>query len=241
MVDLGNVGQSNQPKIVPKPQGVQDVANAAGNASGKVGKLGKALSLATSVMGSLNSTSIGHSKTLDKIGRTVGSITQKMKKFTLGLLGVRTAMSFMTKSVNAYLSFDSELQDSITNSYNMLGALLAPAIEYVAQLFSMAANYVTQFVSALTGIDLVARANAKALDTQAKAAKKAANAQRGLLGMDEITNLPTESGGIDAKQIGVDAIKTGDFFSNIVDALKNGEWHRAGEIVAEGIDNALSK
>lgn len=81
-------------------------------------------------------------------------------------------MSFLTKSVNAYMSFDSELQDSITNSYNMLGALLAPAIEYVAQLFAMATNYIAQFASALTGIDLVARANAKALDTQAKATKK---------------------------------------------------------------------
>ena len=167
---------------------------------------------------------------------------KSLKKLGLGLVGVRTVMSLLTKSVNAYLSFDSELQDSLTNSWNMLGSLLAPAIELVANLFATATNYIYRFVQALTGIDLVARANAKSLQTQAKATQKAAAAQRGLLAMDEITNLPTEpGGGGDAAQIKVGDIDTKGIFSDLIEAFKQHKWHRAGEIIAEGINQGLRK
>lgn len=163
----------------------------------------------------------------------------KIKKLALGLVGVRTAMSVLTKSVGAYLSFDSELQDSLTNSWNMLGSLLAPAIELVANLFAMATNNIAYFVQALTGIDLVARANAKSLETQAKAQAKANNAQRGLLGMDEITNLPTESGGNPAAQITKGGIQANSVLNDLLKALKNQQWHIAGELIGQSINNAL--
>lgn len=176
--------------------------------------------------------------------KSFDSLYFKLKKFGLGLLGVRTAMSFLTKAVHAYMSFDSELQESIQNSYNMLGSLLAPAIIYVANAFATAINYIYQFVTALTGIDLVAKANARALQTQAKAAKGAAAAQRGLLAMDEITNLPTEpggGGGSPAGQIEIAEIKPNEFLNSLIDALKKHKWHRAGEIIAEGINRGLEK
>lgn len=184
-------------------------------------------------------------KSFKGIGKSISKNIDKglksVKKFTLGLIGIRTVMSLLTKSVNAYLSFDSELQDSLTNSWNMLGSLLAPAIELVANLFATATNYIYRFVEALTGIDLVARANAKALETQAKATQKNAAAQRGLLAMDEITNLPTESGGSPAPQITVKDIDTKGIFSELIEAFKKHDWHRAGEIIAEGINKGLKK
>ena len=168
---------------------------------------------------------------------------KSLKKLGLGLIGVRTVMSLLTKSVNAYLSFDEQLQNSLNNSWNMLGSLLAPAIELVANLFATATNYVYRFVQALTGIDLVARANAKALQKQANATKGVANAQRGLLSMDEITNLPTEPGGSGSEtpQITTKDIDTKGIFSDFLEALKQHKWHRAGEIIAEGINNGLRK
>lgn len=177
-------------------------------------------------------------------GKNINNNVKQIKKFALGLIGVRTAMSVLTKSVNAYLSFDSELQDSLTNSWNMLGSLLAPAIEFVARMFSIATNYIAQFVNALTGINLVARANAKALQTQAKANAQAnKEMQRGLLGMDEITNLPTEpstGGGGSAPQIQIDdTVKSFKALDNILNHLKNGEWHLLGEDIARGINKIL--
>lgn len=176
------------------------------------------------------------------VGNTTDTLFNKFKKLGLGLLTVRTAMSVLTKSVSAYLSFDGALQDSITNSWNMLGSLLAPAIELVAQLFATATTYIYMFVKALTGIDLVARANAKALKTQAAATKAAGQAQRSLSSMDEITNLQTDSAGgsgAEAPQIEVPKIEPGSIFSDLIEALKNGEWYKAGEIIANGINDAL--
>lgn len=240
-----------QQKLVPKTsdahKGVENIGKKADESSKKISRL-------ASVMKSLGSISkyVG-SKGFDflknkfsdftkRFGKKADENFKKIKKLALGLIGVRTAMSVLTKSVNAYLSFDSELQDSLTNSWNTLGALLAPAIELVASLFAMATTYVAQFVSALTGIDLVARANAKALETQAKANQKANKAQRGLLAMDEITNLPTENEVTPASQIQIDdTIKSFKLLDDLLSHLQGGKWHLVGEDIAHGINDLLSK
>lgn len=98
---------------------------------------------------------------------------KSIKKFALSLLSVRTAFSAISRASQSYLSFNNELSNSLQNSWNVLGSLLAPALEYVINLFSKLVSVVAQFVKILTGIDLVARANAKALDKQAKSANKA--------------------------------------------------------------------
>lgn len=179
----------------------------------------------------------------NSFGRDMDNSFKKVRKLALGLIGVRTMMSLLTKSVNAYLSFDSQLQASLKNSWNTLGALLAPAIELVANLFAKATAYVAQFVQALTGLDLVARANEKAINSQANATKSLGEAQRGLLGMDEITNLPTEpsAGGIgDIPQISKIEVNTGGFFDNLVANLKNQNWHILGEEIGKNFSKSLA-
>ena len=240
-----------KPELVPKTENAEknlkNVSNKANDADKNVKKLSNSMKSMGGISASIGSKGFdilkhkfnGFSKDL---GRNIKKNTLGLRKLALGLIGVRTVMSMLTKSVNAYLSFDSELQDSLTNSWNMLGALLAPAIELVANLFAMATNYVAQFVNALTGIDLVARANAKALNTQAKANEKANKAQRGLLSMDEITNLPTESGGAGgANQIATIDTKPIKWLEELLVALKKYKWHRAGEIIAESISKGLKK
>lgn len=239
----------NTPELVPKTGNAvkkfEEAGQKADEASKKVSRLGNVLRSLGSI--SKNITSKGFDLLKNKfngfskdLGKGVSKNVFTIKKLALGLIGVRTAMSVLTKSVNAYLSFDSDLQDSLTNSWNMLGSLLAPAIELVARLFAMATNYIAQFVSALTGIDLVARANAKSLESQAKATQKASKAQRGLLSMDEITNLPTESSVTPASQIQIDdTIKSFKLLDDILAHLKEGQWHLVGEDIARGIDNLL--
>ena len=248
---IQNVGANS---LNPLKKSADEAAKSTDNASSKSNNFSKNIRRINKNLSSTTSVSDSVKKAIDNLSKKFGSFNKNvskgfdrlyfnLKKFGLGLLGIRTAMAFLTKSTQAYISFDSELQASIQNSYQMLGALLAPAIIYVAQAFATAVNYVYQFVTALTGIDLVARANAKALQTQAKATKGAAAAQRGLLAMDEITNLPTEpsGGGGSAPQIEVGQIKPNEFINEMVEALKNGEWHKAGEIVAESINKALGK
>ena len=237
-------------ELIPKTEEATKKVKEIGKESDNTAKKFRSAKSSARSMGSAFS-SIGKSfknissvfkNTSKNISKGMDNSLKKVKKFALGLIGVRTVMSLLTKSVNAYLSFDSELQDSLTNSWNLLGSLLAPAIELVANLFATATNYIYSFVKALTGIDLVARANSKALESQAKATKENAAAQRGLLSMDEITNLPTESGGgSPASQITTKDVDIKGIFSDLIDAFKKQKWHRAGEIIAEGINKGLKK
>lgn len=239
-------------KVVPNTkEGEQNIKNV-GDEANKTGRKFDNLSNKTRKVGSSFSSASGSFKDLKKgfsgLGNKISSSMDRglksVKKLALGLVGVRTVMSVLTRSVNAYLSFDGELQNSLSNSWNMLGSLLAPAIELVANLFATATNYIYRFVQALTGIDLVARANAKALQTQAKATKKTADAQRGLLGMDEITNLPTEpGGGSDVPQISAPEIDSSanKFIKDLVAKIKAGDWYGAGVYIAERINAALEK
>lgn len=127
--------------------------------------------------------------------KNLSSGIKSIKKFALSLLSIRTAFSAVSKASQAYLSFDTQLSASIQNSWNVLGSLLAPVLEYVAGLFSKLVSVVASFVQALTGIDLVARANAKALDKQAKSTKNASNASKQLSSIDDISTLSSSSGG----------------------------------------------
>lgn len=234
-------------KIVPKninSKPLKDVGDKANESSNKVKKLANSMSSLGTISKTVSSKGFDMLKRkfdsfTKNFGKSINSNIGQIKKLALGLIGVRTVMSVLTKAVNAYLSFDSELQDSISNSWNMLGSLLAPAIEFVANAFAIATNYIYRFVQALTGIDLVARANAKAIETQAKKTKALGDAQRGLLGMDEITNLPTESKGADVAQITVGKIKPKGIFNDLLDAFKKQKWHLAGEIIAKGITKGL--
>ena len=167
-------------------------------------------------------------KKFDDIGKSskkvgdIGSVFEKgvssVKRFAMGLLSVQTAYTLVSKAAQAYLTYDTQLSDSIQNSWNALGSLLAPALEYVASLFSKVVSYIAAFVKALTGIDLVARANAKGLKNQADATKKATKAQqenKQLSGIDDLNNLTTnqnsssgDSGDSDFKPITVEPIDT---------------------------------
>ena len=120
---------------------------------------------------------------------------KSIRRFTLSLLGVQTLFTGLSKAISSYLTFDEDLSNSIQNNWYALGSLFAPILERVISLFSTATAYVTAFVKALTGIDLVARANAKSLNKQAKANAKANEKSRSLSSMDEITNIQDTSSG----------------------------------------------
>ena len=64
-----------------------------------------------------------------------------------------------------------ELTKAITNLWRAFGAQLAPAVELVLYLFKQFTRAVYSFVYAITGVDLIARANAKAMAGWGKSAK----------------------------------------------------------------------
>lgn len=180
---------------------------------------------------------------------TFNSGIKSIKRFAMGLLSVRTAVSMVSKAMQSYLSYDTQLSDSIQNCWNVLGSLLAPVLEFVVSLFSKAVSYVNAFVQALTGINLVARANKKAIDSQAKSTKKLSEAQSSL---DEFHTVNTDNGSDnDNKPITIEPVDMGklDFLfdwiekakqllATLFDPIKQA-WENKGQAFIDSLKNAF--
>ena len=153
------------------------------------------------------------------------------------------------KAMQSYLSYDTQLSNSIQNCWNVLGSLLAPILEFVISLFSKAVSYVNAFVEALTGINLVARANKKALDSQAKSTKKLSDTQSSL---DEFHTVSTDTGsGNDNKPITVEPVdmdkldflfdwidKAKKLLATLFDPIKEA-WDNKGKAFIDSLKNAF--
>ena len=185
-------------------------------------------------------------------GHTVRSFQKaasKAKQLTLALIGTRTIFTLTRKAVSEYLALDTELSKFSTNVWRALGAQLAPAIEYVMELFKQFVRVVYSFVYAITGIDLIARANAKAMNTWSKSAKDAlGNLQK----FDDlnVVEFPKSAGEgpelIDMDKIDltpiqwlVDLIR--ELKQAIEDAFDTGEWKGVGNVIAKIINTAFDK
>lgn len=202
-------------------------------------------------LGSKFKTVLTGSKNLGKgFTSTFDNGIKSIKKFALSLLSVRTAFSMISKAMQSYLSYDTQLSDSIQNCWNVLGSLLAPILEYVVTLFSKAVSYVNAFVTALTGINLVARANKKAIDSQAKSTKKLNEAQSSLDEFHSI-NKDNGSGSGDKKPITVEPIdmskldflfdwieKAKQLLATLFDPIKQA-WESKGPALIDSIKNAF--
>jgi phage-related protein len=193
---------------------------------------------------------LSESKNLGKtFTSTFNNGIKSIKRFAMGLLSVRTAVSMVSKAMQSYLSYDTQLSNSIQNCWNVLGSLLAPILEFVISLFSKAVSYVNAFVEALTGINLVARANKKALDSQAKSTKKLSDTQSSL---DEFHTVSTDTGsGNDNKPITVEPVdmdkldflfdwidKAKKLLATLFDPIKEA-WDNKGKAFIDSLKNAF--
>lgn len=175
-------------------------------------------------------------------------MTKKITKMGLALLGTRTIFTATRKAISEYLALDQELADGFQNIWRALGAQLAPALEYVLYLFTQFARTIYSIIKALTGIDLIARANAKAMDKWAKSsAKTLGNLQK----FDDLNVVDFGKGAGDNKLIDLEEIdlspiqKIMDWVrklkAEIKEAWNTGEWAGVGEVFADGINAGMRK
>ena len=176
------------------------------------------------------------------ISGTFTSGMKSVRRFALSLLSIRTAFSGISKAAQAYLAYDQQLSDSIQNSWNALGSLLAPILERVVSLFATLVGYINAVITALTGVNLVARANTKALNGQAKAAGAAAKETKQLAGIDDIDMLTSDSGGGGGGGDSLKPIEVPELsMDNLLDKIFNYDWYKLGVDIGQKINDALSK
>lgn len=188
---------------------------------------------------------------VNKLGNSFQNAINKVKRFGLALLSVRGIYSLLSKASQAYMAFDTNLSNKLQSAWAGLGAQLAPIIEFIINLFAKAVAYVNAFIKALTGINMVARANAKALNKQAGATK---SANKALTSMDEITNIQKDAGGGagggDIPQIELPEVDTSklegvlnrikEIASTLFEPIQNA-WNTYGAGVIKSMNYALNE
>ena len=154
-------------------------------------------------------TSIEHS-----ITRGISSI----KRFSLSLLGIQSVYSMITKAVNSYMAYDTQMTTKIRANWVALGAMFAPIVEKLVGLFQKLIAYVNVFWKAFTGKNLIDMALKKVQKTANGTTKSVKALNKELATIDEITNLNFDQGGGGDIDVG----GAGDYdISDALEEIKN--------------------
>lgn len=98
-------------------------------------------------------------------------LTSSLKRFGLAMFGIQSIYRAVSRASSSYLSQDIELAEKLRSVWVGLGSFMEPVLQAVSNGLLTALGYLNEFVKALTGVDFIARANAKALQKQAQAQK----------------------------------------------------------------------
>ncbi len=120
---------------------------------------------------------------------------KSIKRFGLALFGIHSIWRMVSRASSAYLQQDTETANKLQAVWTGLGTFLAPILEKISTLVIKAVKYINVFITALTGVDYLARAIEKSMN---KANKTASKSSKTLAGFDELTNIgDTGTSGID--------------------------------------------
>lgn len=94
------------------------------------------------------------------------------KRFALGLISVRGVYTILSKASQAYMATDEKTTQQMEANWVGLGTVLAPAIDLIMQLFRKAVTSILYFMSVLTGVNYIEKANTAILKKQTEATKE---------------------------------------------------------------------
>ncbi|MGN1478563.1 MAG: hypothetical protein ACI4XH_02255, partial [Acutalibacteraceae bacterium] len=112
------------------------------------------------------------------MGSRIKSCIKTMTKYTLAIFGARSAFYAIKNAIRGAVSENEQLNNTVTAIKGVLSYALTPVIERVVYYIQYALAYLNLFIKTLTGVDLVAGYNAKALKKQAEATKETAKATK---------------------------------------------------------------
>lgn len=113
-----------------------------------------------------------------KLGSSMKSVIKTMTKYTLALFGARSGFYAVKNAIRQVLSDNEKLNNTVTAMKGAFANALAPVIERVVYWLKYAFAYLNLFVKVLTGVDMAAQYNAKAINKQTEATKKNAKATK---------------------------------------------------------------
>ena len=134
------------------------------------------------------------------------------------------------------MSQDVELAEKLKSVWTGLGSFFAPVLETISNLLLKGLGYLNVFIKALTGIDYIAKANAKSLNKQAQAQK---NLNRQTYDFDEIRKQQEASAGVSGG-ISSGGIDIPELDSKLVNKLQNlAKWLKENQTLVKALGIAL--
>lgn len=136
-----------------------------------------------------------------KVGNSIGSIVKRVIRWGLALLGVRTALSLLSRSFSTLSQYNEDLANRVESMRLLLATALEPIINWLVNMAEKLLQIIAGILNMLFGIDLYARASQLSANKMAKgfggASKSAKELKKQLAGFDEMNVLtePTESSG----------------------------------------------
>ena len=112
------------------------------------------------------------------LGSSMKGLVKTMSKYTLAIFGARSAFFAVKNAIRQVLADNEQLNNTVTAMKGVFANALAPVIERVVYWLKYAFAYLNLFIKVLTGVDMVADYNAKALNKQAEATAKTAKATK---------------------------------------------------------------
>lgn len=138
-------------------------------------------------------------KNSDDMGKNISNNIKKghmsLKRFALSLFSLGSIYAMVSKASSAYHSIDEERSKKMQSIWIGLGAMLSPISDFITDTLLKGLGYLNAFLKALTGIDFIANANAKALKKQSDAQKALNNQTFSFDEMDKMNSNAKISGG----------------------------------------------
>ena len=123
---------------------------------------------------------------MNVFGNSIDKGIKKMLRLGVAVYGIRGIYTILSRAATTYMNNNEGVRQSIQGVWNALGELLGPVIQWVTGLLLKLIGYLDVFIQALTGVSIIARANANALKKQTTAQEGLNKAQeRQQAGFDE--------------------------------------------------------
>ena len=112
------------------------------------------------------------------LGSSMQKAIKQVSKYTLALFGAQAGFYAVKNAIRQVLSDNEKLNNTVTAMKGAFANALAPVIERVVYWLKYAFTYLNLFVKVLTGVDMAAQYNAKAINKQTEATRKNAKATK---------------------------------------------------------------
>ena len=169
----------------------------------------------------------------------IGSI----KRFALALLGIRGIFGFISSQAKQLITSNEEMNAKVQVLSAGFQQLLAPVIERIVNLLSIAMSYLSSFIQMLTGVNIlkkgmesVAKNSQKTANSTGTSAKNIDKMKGSLSGIDEITNIEQNSSSGSGGGGGGSSIPMPTF-----EEVQFPDFDKIGKTIAEKLNEAMAK